>query len=108
MGHLMGEFDILMSTDHDGHIAVRAGLHQHPGVGNDTGFLELTDKRDISLHMLAELADHHRHRVSGWEFGEAHQVLTTTVGSFVAGMFVISTVLLKTQCGQAGDRIAEW
>ena len=86
-----------MPAHDDRDVAVGSGLHQHPGVGNHAGLLEPADQGDVTLHMLGQLAHHHRHGVPDRKFGQSHQVDRVVVGSRV----------LHAERSQAGDRVAE-
>ena len=97
MGHVMGELDVLVAADDDRDVAVRSGLHQHPGVGNHACLLEAADQCDVALHMFGQLAHHHRHRVPEWKFGKPHQVRP----------FGVRRGVLHAERGQAWDRVAK-
>ena len=90
--HLVGKFNVLVAADHDRHVAVQAGLNQYPGVGHDAGLLEAPDERDIALHVLGQLTNHHGHRVADRQLGESHQLGAVR---FTAGV-------VQAELGQTG------
>ncbi len=78
--HVMGQLDLLVPGDHDHHAAVVVGLHGDPGVRHNAGILEPADELGVALHVLGELAHHHRHRQPDRELGEPDQADVVEAG----------------------------
>ena len=60
--HVVGQFNLLVTGNHDVDPAIVVGLDRHPGIGYHAGILEPGDQIRVALDVFGQLAHDHRDR----------------------------------------------